>query len=48
MELSGERKIAAPRQKVWDALNNPEVLKACIAGCETQRGKTSFSMPSAQ
>jgi carbon monoxide dehydrogenase subunit G len=35
MELKGERPIAAPLQTTWDALNNPEVLKACIAGCET-------------
>ena len=35
MEMSGEYTIAAPRQAVWDALNDPEVLKACIPGCET-------------
>ena len=34
MEMSGEHDIAAPRQAVWDALNDPEVLKACIPGCE--------------
>lgn len=34
MQMSGEYKIAAPRQAVWDALNDPEVLKACIPGCE--------------
>ncbi len=34
MELSGEERIAAPRQAVWDALNDIEVLKACIPGCE--------------
>jgi uncharacterized protein YndB with AHSA1/START domain len=27
MELSGETAIPAPRQKVWQALNDPEVLK---------------------
>ena len=35
MDMTGERRIPAPRQKVWDALNDPEVLKACIPGCET-------------
>lgn len=34
MEMSGERLIAAPRADVWAALNDPEVLKACIPGCE--------------
>ena len=34
MDLSGEYRIPAPRQTVWDALNDPEVLKASIAGCE--------------
>ena len=35
MDMTGERRIAAPRQKVWDALNDPIVLKACIPGCES-------------
>ncbi len=35
MDMKGERLIPAPRQKVWDALNDPEVLKQCIPGCET-------------
>lgn len=34
MEMTGERRIAAPRQTVWQALNDPEVLKASIPGCE--------------
>ncbi len=34
MEQAGERRIAAPRARVWDALNDPEVLKRCIEGCE--------------
>jgi len=34
MELSGEQRIAASRQKVWDALNDARVLQACIPGCE--------------
>ncbi len=35
MDMTGERRIPAPRQKVWDALNDPEVLKAAIPGCKT-------------
>lgn len=34
MELNGERVIEAPRQKVWDALNDPTILSKCIPGCE--------------
>lgn len=35
MDMSGEYRIPAPRESVWAALNDPEVLKACIPGCET-------------
>jgi carbon monoxide dehydrogenase subunit G len=35
MEIKGEYKIAAPREKVFAALNDPDVLKACIPGCES-------------
>jgi uncharacterized protein len=35
MEMSGERHIAAPRELVWQALNDPEALKAAIPGCES-------------
>ena len=34
MNLSGEHHIPASRQSIWDALNDPEVLKACLPGCE--------------
>jgi carbon monoxide dehydrogenase subunit G len=34
MKLSGEHHISADRQTVWDALNDPEILKACLPGCE--------------
>lgn len=33
MELTGSRIIKATRATVWEALNDPEVLKACIPGC---------------
>jgi carbon monoxide dehydrogenase subunit G len=35
MTMSGEYQIAAPREVVWVKLNDPEVLKACIPGCES-------------
>ncbi|MBS7789953.1 carbon monoxide dehydrogenase subunit G [Roseococcus sp. SDR] len=35
MEMHGERQIAAPRELVWQALNDPEALKAAIPGCES-------------
>ena len=34
MELSDEIRISAPKQVVFDALNDPEVLKQCIPGCQ--------------
>lgn len=34
MDLTGSYTIPVPRQQVWDALNDPEVLKLCIPGCE--------------
>ena len=39
MEMTGEYRIPAPRPTVWAALNDPDVLKACIPGCESlERG----------
>ncbi len=35
MDMTGERRIPAPRQTVWEALNDPDVLKASIPGCES-------------
>ena len=35
MDMTGERRIAAPRQTVWLALNDPAVLKTSIPGCES-------------
>lgn len=35
MDMSGEERIAAKREVVWAALNNPEILKACIPGCQS-------------
>jgi hypothetical protein len=35
MELQGNRLIPAPVPVTWEALNDPDTLKACIAGCES-------------
>ena len=35
MELSNSRLVPAPPDRVWAALNDPDVLKACIPGCES-------------
>ena len=38
MQMSSEREIAAPPQEVWAALLDPEVLKACVPGCQEMTG----------
>jgi carbon monoxide dehydrogenase subunit G len=45
MTMSGEQQLTASREKVWAALNDPEILKACIPGCETLdvTGENEFS-----
>jgi carbon monoxide dehydrogenase subunit G len=35
MEMTSTRAVPAPVDTVWAALNNPEMLKGCIPGCET-------------
>ena len=30
MHMAGEQRVAAPRSRVWEALNDPEVLRQCI------------------
>ena len=35
MEMTGEQRIPASQQDTWKALNDPEVLKACVPGCES-------------
>ncbi|HXX50158.1 MAG TPA: carbon monoxide dehydrogenase subunit G [Xanthobacteraceae bacterium] len=40
MTMSGEYELAVPPQTVWEKLNDPAILKACIPGCE-QLDKTS-------
>lgn len=35
MQMTGEQHIAAPRERVWEALNDPAVLARCIPGCQS-------------
>ncbi len=35
MNITGEQRIAVPRQRVWEALNDPEILRASIPGCQS-------------
>lgn len=35
MEISGTQMVPAPRAQVWDALNDPAILKLCLPGCES-------------
>ena len=43
--IEGEERIAAPLDKVWQALNDPEVLRVCIPGCESleKQSDTEFA-----
>lgn len=40
MDMSGQYRIQAPRDVVWAALNDPEVLKRCIPGCKELEKKS--------
>ena len=46
MDLTGEYRIPATREKVWKALNDPEILKQCIDGCQelNKDSDTEFSV----
>jgi carbon monoxide dehydrogenase subunit G len=45
MTMKGEVSLPADRQTVWEKLNDTEVLKACIPGCQTleQTGENALS-----
>ncbi len=44
MDMTGERRIPAPRQVVWQALNDPDVLKLSIPGCDSLEKLTDTTM----
>jgi carbon monoxide dehydrogenase subunit G len=35
MQMSDSQRIPASKEKVWSALNNPDILKRCIPGCQS-------------
>jgi uncharacterized protein len=45
MKMSGERMIPAPQARVWDALNDPDVLRQSVPGCQemVKHSPTEFS-----
>jgi hypothetical protein len=45
MELTDSYSLPVDRQTVWNALNDPEILKSCIAGCESfeRTGDNAFA-----
>jgi uncharacterized protein len=44
MDMNGEYRISAPRSRVWEALNDPEILKQCIPGCEEIQKQSETEM----
>ncbi|HEY7553070.1 MAG TPA: carbon monoxide dehydrogenase subunit G [Hyphomicrobiaceae bacterium] len=44
MDMTGEERIAASRETVWAALNDVEVLKQCIPGCESLEKQSDTEM----
>jgi uncharacterized protein len=47
MDMNGSHRIPARRESVWEALNNPEILKACIPGCESLEKTSDTEMTAA-
>ncbi len=49
MDISGSYFIPADKQTVWQALNDPDVLRACVPGCESleQTSDTEFEATAA-
>ena len=45
--MTGERRIPAPRERVWAALNDPQVLKQCIPGCQSLEKTSDTDMTAA-
>ena len=44
VEMEGEEKIDAPVETVWAALNDPDILKECIPGCDELNKKSDTEM----
>ncbi len=44
LAIEGEETIAAPIGRVWEALNDPDILKACIPGCQSLEKKSDTEL----
>src|ERR1700722_3111882 len=44
MQMNDSQRIPASKQKVWAALNDPEILKQCIPGCQSLEMSASNEM----
>ena len=44
MDMQGEERIEAPIAKVWEALNDPAILKDCIPGCQSLEKKSDTEL----
>lgn len=46
MDMQASRQLAVTQQQAWDALNDPEVLKLCIPGCDKveQTGENQYAV----
>lgn len=49
MDMQGTRQLPVNQQQAWDALNDPEVLKLCIPGCDSieATGEGSYALVNA-
>ncbi len=47
MDMDGEERIAAPRDAVWAALNDPDVLRQCIPGCQSLERRSPTELTAA-
>ena len=49
MDMQGTRPLTVTQQQAWEALNDPEVLKACIPGCESieATGENAYALVNA-
>lgn len=47
MDMNGSHRIPAKREAVWEALNDPEILKECIPGCESLEKTSDTEMTAA-
>lgn len=49
MDMQGSRQLAVTQQQAWAALNDPEVLKACIPGCDSieATGENAYALVNA-